>query len=155
MDSKYKFYLVSTDKYGVPLSNAEEYSIEDHFDGLKYCKMDGIETIGAAKNIYSESYSDSERLRVHMPKEVKHKETEVTFTVYFIGENRYKTYDAFNAYIKEGFHRYRDTCRNKYFAFYVSGELKPSEQVWSGGTPYLKMEYKLSNIFGRTYDYTE
>ena len=153
MESTYKFYMVECDKYGQPKENAKELSIEAHFDGLKYSKMDGIETIGAAKNIYSESYSDADRLRVYVPSEVKHKETEVTFTVYFVGENRYKTYDAFNAYIKEGFHRYRDTARNKWFAFYVKNELKPAEQVWYGSMPYLKMEYKLSNIFGRTFDY--
>lgn len=152
---EYKFYLVSTDKFGVPLNNAEEYSIEDHFDGLKYCKMDGIESMGAAKNIYSESYSDSDRLRVYVPKEIKRKETEITFTVYFIGENRHKVYEEFNSYITEGFHRYRDTARNKWFVFYVKNELKPSEQEWKGGTPFIKMEYKLSNIFGQTFDYTE
>lgn len=153
METNYKFYLVKCDKYGVPIEGATEYSIEDEFDGLKYSRMDGIETIGAAKNIYSESFADSDRLRVYIPSEVKHKETEITFTVYFVGENRYKTYDAFNAYIKEGFHRYRDTARNKWFAFYIKSELKPAEDVWYGSMPFLKMEYKLSNIFGRTFDF--
>lgn len=153
METNYKFYLVKCDKYGVPIEGATEYSIEDEFDGLKYSRMDGIETIGAAKNIYSESFADSDRLRVYIPSEVKHKETEITFTVYFVGENRYKTYDAFNAYIKEGFHRYRDTARNKWFAFYIKSELKPAKDVWYGSMPFLKMEYKLSNIFGRTFDF--
>lgn len=155
MTSTYKFYLVETDKYGVPLEGATEYSIEDHFDGLKYSKMEGIEAIGAAKNVYSESFADSDRLRVYMPKEVKHKETEITFTVYFVGENRHKTYNAFNDYIRQGFHRWRDDARNKWFAFYVKSEMKPSEMVWHGSVPYLEVSYKLSNIFGRTFDYTE
>ena len=152
MESTYKFYMVACDNKGVPIKGAQTMDLERDFDGLKYSSMEGIETIGAAKNIYSESYSDSDRLRVYVPTEVKHKETEITLTVYFTGENRFKTYDAFNAYIAKGFHRYNDTARKKWFAFYVKGELKPAESMWYGSAPYLKMEYKLSNIFGRTFD---
>ena len=152
MELTYKFYMVACDNKGNPIVGAQTMDLEKDFEGLKYSSMDGIETIGAAKNIYSESYSDSDRLRVYVPSEVKHKETEITFTVYFTGKDRYKVYDAFNAYITKGFHRYRDTARNKWFAFYIKSELKPAESMWCGSTPYLKMEYKLSNIFGRTFD---
>ena len=152
MESTYKFYMVACDNKGNPIVGAQTMDLEKDFEGLKYSSMEGIETIGAAKNIYSESYSDSDRLRVYVPTEVKHKETEITFTVYFTGKNRYKVYDAFNAYITKGFHRYRDTARNKWFVFYIKSELKPAESMWYGSTPYLKMEYKLSNIFGRTFD---
>ena len=152
MESTYKFYMVACDNKGNPIVGAQTMDLEKDFEGLKYSSMDGIETIGAAKNIYSESYSDSDRLRVYVPSEVKHKETEITFTVYFTGKNRHKTYDAFNAYITEGLHRYHDNARNKWFAFYIKGELKPAEDMWYGSTPYLKMQYKLSNIFGRTFD---
>lgn len=148
----YKFYMQECDKYGVITEDSSQIDLELYFDGLKYASMEGIETVGAAKNIYSESYSDADRLRVHVPSEVKHKETEITFTVFFTGEDRYKTYDKFNDYITKGFHRYHDTARNKWFAFYIKGELKPAEQMWHGSTPYLKMEYPLSNIFGRTFD---
>lgn len=152
MESTYKFYMVACDNKGNPIVGAQTMDLEKDFEGLKYSSMEGIETIGAAKNIYSESYSDSDRLRVYVPTEVKHKETEITFTVYFTGKNRHKTYDAFNAYITKGFHRYHDSARNKWFAFYIKSELKPAESMWYGSTPYLKMEYKLSNIFGRTFD---
>ena len=152
MESTYKFYMVACDNKGNPIVGSPTMDLEKDFNGLKYSSMEGIETIGAAKNIYSESYSDSDRLRVYVPTEVKHKETEITFTVYFTGENRHRVYDEFNAYITEGFHRYHDSARNKWFAFYIKGELKPAEDMWYGSTPYLKMKYKLSNIFGRTFD---
>lgn len=144
--------MVACDNKGNPIVGAQTMDLEKDFKGMKYSSMEGIETIGAAKNIYSESYSDSDRLRVYVPTEVKHKETEITLTVYFTGKDRYKVYDEFNAYITKGFHRYRDTARNKWFAFYIKSELKPAESMWYGSTPYLKMEYKLSNIFGRTFD---
>ena len=148
----YEFYLRECDKEGNFLAGSERKRLEQDFKGLRYSKIDGIEAIGAPKNVYSESYADADRLRVYAPKDVKHKETTVTLTLFFVGDDRFKTLDAFNGYIKGGFHRYWDTARNKWFAFYIKDELKPAEQVWYGSVPYLKMEYPLINIFGRTFD---
>lgn len=148
----YEFYMQECDRSGNILVGSVKKSLEQDFQGLRYSKIDGIETIGAAKNVYSESYADADRLRVYAPKDVKHKETTVTLTLYFLGEKRFEVLDAFNAYIKGGFHRYWDTARNKWFAFYIKDELKPAEAQWFGSTPYLKMDYKLVNIFGRTFD---
>lgn len=148
----YEFYMQECDKSGNILAGSEKKSLEQDFQGLRYSKIDGIEAVGAPKNVYSESYADADRLRVYAPKDVKHKETTVTLTLYFVGDNRFESLDAFNAYIKGGFHRYWDTARNKWFAFYIKDELKPAEAVWYGSTPYLRMDYKLVNIFGRTFD---
>jgi hypothetical protein len=148
----YEFYLQECDKEGNILAGSEKKILEQDFKGLRYSKIDGIEAIGAPKNVYSESYADSDRLRVYAPKDVKHKETTVTLTLFFVGDERFKTLDAFNGYIKGGLHRYWDTARNKWFAFYIKDELKPAEQVWYGSVPYLKMDYPLVNIFGRTFD---
>ena len=148
----YNFYMQECDSKGEIIAGSALKNLEQDFDGLRYCKIDGIEAIGAPKNVYSESFADSDRLRVYAPKDVKHKETTVTLTLYFVGENRFKSLYAFNEYIKAGFHRYHDDARNKWFAFYIKDELKPAESQWHGSTPYLKMDYKLINIFGRTFD---
>ncbi len=148
----YEFFMQECDSKGNILAGSEPKSLEVDFRGLRYSKIDGIETIGAPKNVYSESYADADRLRVYAPKDVKHKETIVTLTLYFVGEDRFATLNAFNEYVKGGFHRYRDTARNKWFAFYIKDELKPAESMWYGSTPYLRMDYKLVNIFGRTFD---
>lgn len=148
----YEFFMQECDKEGNILAGSVRKSLEQDFKGLRYSKIDGIEAIGAPKNVYSESYADSDRLRVYAPKDVKHKETTVTLTLFFVGDERFKTLDAFNGYIKGGLHRYWDTARNKWFAFYIKDELKPAEQVWYGSVPYLKMDYPLINIFGRTFD---
>lgn len=134
---------------GAPERNLEK---DPEFEGLRYSKIEGIETKGAIKNSYSESYADADRLRVYAPKEVKRKETSVKLTLYFVGENRFKALEAFNQYISGGFHKYRDTARNKWFAFYIKNELKPADSMWYGTTPYLKMDYELVNIFGQTFD---
>lgn len=148
----YNFYMQECDAKGEIIAGAALKNLEQDFEGLRYSKIDGIEAIGAPKNVYSESFADSDRLRVYAPKDVKHRETTVTLTLYFVGENRFKSLDAFNAYIKGGTKRYWDTARNKWFAFYIKDELKPADSQWHGSTPYLKMDYKLVNIFGRTFD---
>lgn len=148
----YDFFMQECDKEGNILANSAKKNLEQDFKGLRYSKIDGIEVLGAPKNMYAESYADADRLRVYVPTEVKHKETMVTLTLYFVGEDRFKVLSAFNAYITGGFHRYWDTARKKWFAFYIKDELKPAEAQWYGSTPYLKMDYKLVNIFGRTFD---
>ena len=153
MESTYKFYMVACDNKGMPIKGAQTMDLERDFDGLKYSSMEGIETIGAAKNIYSESYSDSDRLRVYVPDNLTHNPTTVTLTLYFVGENRYNVYDSFNAYLKGSkYHIYYDTARKKKLIFFVKDEISVKESQWYGSTPYIQVEYKLSNIFGRTFD---
>lgn len=153
----YEFFMQECDKAGNVLDGSVAINLEVDLkmeDGtcVRYSKIDGIEALGAPKNVYSESYADADRLRVYAPTEVMHKETTVTLTLYFLGAERHKLLDAFNDYIKRGFHKYWDTARNKWFAFYVKDELKPAESMWYGSVPYLRMDYKLTNIFGRTFD---
>jgi hypothetical protein len=148
----YEFFMQECDSKGNTLAGSEPKNLEVDFRGLRYSKIDGIETIGVPKNVYSESFADADRLRVYVPSVVKHKETVVTLTLFFLGERRQEVLDNFNAYITNKFHRYWDTARNKWFAFYIKDELKPAESMRYGSTPYLRMDYKLVNIFGRTFD---
>lgn len=150
--SEYKFYMQECDKEGNILAESEPKSLEEHFKGLRYKSCKGLNTIGAA-NVYTESYADSERLRVHVPSNLTNKATTVTLSLYFVGEDRYKAYDSFNEYLRESpYHIYYDTARKKRFAFFVKEEISPSTSQWYGSTPYIEVSYKLSNIFGRTFD---
>lgn len=102
----YKFFLQECDKKGevldgtTPKNIEEDFNMEDNSGLVKYKECKGLNTTGSA-NIYTEQYADSDRLRVHVPEKLTHKQTTVTLTLYFIGENRYKCYDEFNAYLKE------------------------------------------------------
>lgn len=148
--SDYKFYMQECYIHGVPTENAEIKDLEADFDGLLYVKCEGIDTIGKAKNIYEETYSDADRLRVFHPSEVMNEATTIVLTLLFAGENRASVRDLFNEYIRKGYHKYWDTARNKEFVFYVKDELSVAEEKWHGGKPYLKCEYKLRNVQGKT-----
>lgn len=147
----YKFYMQECDKKGNLLANTTAKNLESDFEGLRYSKMEGIEATGEPKNIYTEEFTDSQRLRVFVPETICNKNTSITFTCYIFGENRHSVYDAFNAYIQSGFHRYWDTARNKYFVFFVNAAIKPEEDEWNG-IGYLEVVYTLTNIYGKTFN---
>ena len=149
MSSKYKFYMIACDKDGTVIQNSEK-DLERDFDGLVYSKCEGLETIGAAKNIYEEKYADSDTLRVHVPATILNEATTIKLTLFFVGENRHTVRDDFNKYVRNGFHKYWDNARKRMFQFYVSKELPIGEEKWNGSTPYLKCEYTLNNIHGKT-----
>ena len=161
MESTYKFYMVACDNKGNPIVGAQTMDLEKDFkvekDGvvvgqLRYKECKGLNEIGAAR-VYTEEYSDSDRLRVHIPDNLTHKPTTVTLTLYFVGEDRYKVYDSFNTYLKESkYHIYYDSARKKKLTFFVKDEISVGESQWFGSTPYIQVEYKLSNIFGKTED---
>ena len=153
MKSTYKFYMQACDSLGNIIGNEPLKDIENDFKGLKYKECKGLETIGEVKNIYTESYADSDRLRVHSPENVTYKPTTVTLSLYFTGDNRYDTFNEFNAYLRSSsFFVYYDTARRKKLTFFVKDGISVSDSRWHGSIPYIQVDYKLSNIFGKTED---
>ena len=146
----YEFFMQEVDNKGNLLGN--DVNLEEAFDGLKYSAIVGIDNLGAVKNIYTETYADANRVRVSMPEKVQRESTQITLVLYFVGEKRAEVFKSFCDYICNGRHRYWDTARNKYFDFYISEELTPSDELWYGSTPYFKVDVKMNNIFGKTFD---
>ena len=147
--NEYKFYMQATDSKGVALEGAPIKDLEVDFEGLRYLKATGLNDIGEAR-VYTETFADSDRTRVYIPSEVTHKQTTVTLSLVFIGKKRHETYDAFLAYIRNGFHAFWDSCRHKRLVFYVESNISPSEEFWSGSNPYLKLDITLKNVYGKT-----
>lgn len=147
--NEYKFYMQATNSKGVALEGAPVKDLEVDFEGLRYLKATGLNDIGDAR-VYTETYADSDRTRVYIPSEVTHKQTSVTLSLVFVGKKRHETYDAFLAYITNGFHAFWDSARNKRLVFYVESNISPSEELWSGSNPYLKLDITLKNVYGKT-----
>lgn len=147
----YNFYMQE-----VTLENGEYVKVEDtlkdletDFGGLKYMKCEGLEDIGEAR-IYTETYADSDRARVYIPTELTNEPTTVRLTLIFVGDNRRSSFNSFNEYIRNGFHVYWDTARNKELIFYVKDQIKPSDDIYKGSTPYIQCTYTLTNVLGKT-----
>lgn len=147
----YKFYMQECDSKGNILSGAPLKDLEVDFEGMRYSKADGLDKIGKPR-IYTESFADSNRLRVHIPEKLTNEATTVKFTFFFTGENRRSVYDSFVEYVRKGFKVYHDTARKKYLYFCINTEITPATEEWYGSTPYLELQLTAQNIFGRTFD---
>jgi hypothetical protein len=58
--------------------------IEEQFDGLLYMRAEGMNDIGKSKNVYTEGYADSDRLRVHLPPEGNYTNDATKITMHFL-----------------------------------------------------------------------
>lgn len=152
--NKYSFYMQECDKYGNLINPITRKNLEDDFLGMRYSSMSGIESFGKPKNIYVETFADSNRDNVYIPNDITLESTKIVFTCYFIGDSRFDSYYDFTEYIQKGFHRYWDNARNRYFVFYSNNETKVESFSWQS-TPYLKVQYSLTNVYGRTFELNE
>lgn len=161
------FYLRKATEDGKFAKGSTDIDLERAYEGLTYVSADGLLDFGKPKNIYQEQYADSGRLRVWHPSdnkeivngvldsspiEVTHDATKVKFTFAIIGENRQSIYDKFYEDITRGFWYYWDNKRKKYLHFFFDDEYKPSEDLWYGSTPWIKLEIEVQNIWGKTFN---
>lgn len=154
METTYKFYIQTINKDGSIPEGSVTKDLEADFVGLKYKQCKGLNTLGKLRS-YSEKFADSDRLRTYIPKEQTRDATTIELTLYFVGETRQKAYDEFNAFICGGYRKWFDTARRKTFDFIVTESVSISDEMWYGSTPYFEVTYKLQNLNGRTFDYTE
>lgn len=144
----------------VDLPGQTEIDLENDPDyvGLKYMQAKGINTVGESKNVYTEQYADSDRLRAYLPPDGNYanKATVITMTFLVIGsaKRRQATIDNLYEYVRKGVHRYWDTARNREFDFIVTDEIDVSDEKWYGSQPYVEITLKMQNLNGSTRPYT-
>jgi hypothetical protein len=146
---KYNFYIQKCLKDGTPIAGTLK-NLEEDFEGLRYSKCVGLNTYGKVQNIHKETFAEKDGIRTYVPDVLTNADTTITLTLYFFGENRQRTYDAFNKFISKGYNKYFDDARNKSFIFIVDKEIKVKEENWYKGMPYLAVDYSLTNIQGKT-----
>ena len=147
--SEYKFYIQKCRRDGTPIAGTMK-NLEEDFDGLKYSKLVGINQIGSNKNSYTENFVEANGVRTYVPDKATNNSTTLTLTLYFFGENRQRTFDEFNEFIRNGYSKWSDDARNKTFVFIIEKEIKIASEEWYNGNPYLCVNYSLTNIDGIT-----
>lgn len=150
--SEYTFYMAECDS-GWSIIPRTKKNLEVDFKGMRYQKADGLNLTGKPR-IYTETYADAEMTRVWIPQEVTYEPTTITFSFVFLGEDRYKTYDEFVSWVSGKRMAYWDGVRSKTAYFYVGDSVQPAEEKWHGSTPYLRLQLKVTNVYGRTFDLT-
>lgn len=151
-ESKYKFYMQECDKEGTPTGEAKD--LEKDFEGLRYMKCTGLDSIGKPLNLYTERYHESKEERVYMPSDEKitREPIDVVLSLLFVGGERANTMLRFNNFIKGGFRKYWDTARNKSIVFYIGDAITVKEETFKGSNPYIQIDYKLRCIKGYADD---
>lgn len=128
--------------------------LEVDFPGLRYSKCTGLLTKGKRKDVYTESYANSDTLRVWQGSDVTREATDITFTLYFTGDDRQGVYELFYNYIKNGQISYWDTKRKKEALLIFSEKSDPKEDVYKGSIPYILVDFKFQNLWGECKDKT-
>lgn len=140
-------------KFWMQKDGDDAINIEEHFNGLKYSKCTGLLDKGKRKNVYIEEYAGSDTLRVWQGDEVTREATTITFTFFFVGDNRMHVYENFYNYVKNGKIRYWDTKRNKEAYLVYSDKTTPKEDVYKGSIRYIAVDFKFQNIWGECKDH--
>lgn len=150
--SQYTHYMQRTDVVGYNIID-----IEEQFDGLLYMRAEGMNDIGKSKNVYTEGYADSDRLRVHLPPDGNYTNEATKITMHFLvvgdAAQRQATIRSFENYVREGIHRYWDDARNLEFDFIVQDEIKVSDEKWHGSSPYVEIAVPMQNLNGKTREH--
>lgn len=139
---------MKTGRYFMRTAGSDYVDIEERFPGLRYMKCEGLEDKGEVKNIYTESYSDGDELRVYMPNYIKRDATTITLTLAFFGDRKQQIYDNFCKFIEGVKLYYRDTVRNREAYMIMKDAIKPSEDEYKGH-PYMIVSFKFQNLRGR------
>lgn len=163
-----KFYIskyIRDSDDGVWKLNGVRKSLEDDFGHCRYKSMSGLNSRGKQKGVYTESYPESNALRVHVEPNAYREATTCTLTVYFFGSDPSlpTTLSAVEQVkvMEDGWHSlfdwmegglllWYDEYRQRKALLYVSEAVEPSSDVVKN-VPYLQCAVKLNNVFGKTF----
>ena len=133
----------------------ELIDIEEQFK-CKYVRFEGLSETGKVKNIYTETYAETEELRMYIPDEVLYDNTDISLTLLFspYSENDSDVQDnerAFFEYVSGHKIEYHDTFRNRYVSLLLLNKPEVVGEVLYGGSRYREVKYTFKNIYGRSF----
>ena len=159
----YKFYI---QKYGrkywdknksqyVEEAKGELIDIEEQFK-CKYVRFEGLSETGKVKNVYTETYAETEELRTYIPDEVLYENTDLSLTLLFApssnNENDVQDNErSFFEYVSGHKIEYHDTFRNRYVSLILINKPEVIGEVLYGGSRYREVKYTFKNIYGRSF----
>ena len=159
----YKFYIqrYSRKHYNKETSQydkediGELIDIEEQFK-CKYVKFEGLSETGKVKNVYTETYAETEELRTYIPDEVLYENTELSLTLLFApssnNENDVQDNErSFFEYVSGHKIEYHDTFRNRYVSLLLINKPEVVGEVLYGGSRYREVKYTFKNLYGRSF----
>lgn len=146
----FKFYIQRIGIDDAPID------VEATFHCL-YVKATGISENGKAKNIYTESYPETDRMRLYIPDEIAYDNTSIVISLLFPGypdggrmdvqDNERAFFEAVSGKKIE----WHDNFRNRYVTLILIEAPKVTAETLYGGSRYRQMEYTFQNVYGRSF----
>lgn len=165
-----KFYIQRylKSEQGAWKADGVRKSLEDDFGGgsVRYKSLDGLNSKGKQKGVYTESYPESDALRVFVDPNARHENTNATLSVCVFGYNvdgtteisiteqikaAEKAWDSLYTYLEGALILWYDDYRQKKALFLVQDATEPSTDNIKN-IPYLLCSVKLVNVFGQSFD---
>lgn len=153
-DTKVKFYIQR--------EGEEAVSIEDNFSmitpatmphcGVLYSKCTGLFDKGKRTDIHTETYADSKEMRVWLGNDVMREPTNITLSLYFVGDFRKDVFNTFMNAVENSKLYYWDTVRLKKAYMVLIDAITVKEDTYKGSTPYMLCEFKFQNLWGECKD---
>ena len=143
-------------------------SLEDDFGGgsVRYKSLEGLNSKGKQKGVYTESYPESDALRVFVDQNARHESTNATLSVCVFGYDvdgttelsiteqikaAEKAWDSLYEYLEGVLILWYDGYRLKKVLFLVLDAREASTEN-SKNIAYLLCCVKLVNVFGQSFD---
>lgn len=149
MDLQVGFY---TGKYNVLQGAFTWQALERTVNGdtIKYRKASGLEDVGKIKNLYVETYADSNIQRVDFPETIARENTTVKIDIIVLRSDlrrQSSTYKDLVDYFSNGFTVYWDTQRKRAAVLYLDKATQPKTDTYLG-TPYMEIEFEFTCVTG-------
>ena len=148
-------YLDKNKSQYVEEAKGELIDIEAQFK-CKYVKFEGLSETGKVKNVYTETYAETEDLRTYIPNDVLYENTDLSLTLLFApsstNDNDVQDNErAFFEYVSGHKIEYHDTFRNRYVSLLLINKPEVVGEVLYGGSRYREVKYTFKNLYGRSF----
>ena len=157
-------YLKSED--GPWVLHGVRKSLEDDFGGcIRYKSVSGLNSKGKQKKVYTESFVESDSLRVYVSPVASHEPTTVTLSCCIFGYDidggtnlsvteqikaAEKSWNDLCAFFEGGLVLWCDDFRQEKALLMLQEAVEPTSYVKN--IPYLLCSIKFANIFGHSFD---
>lgn len=140
-------------------------SLEDDFGFIRYKSLTGINAFGKQKGVYTESYAESDSLRVFISPTPTQEAITSTLTVLSFGSRpgfpssssvsdqvrvAEENWHALVEFLRGGLILWQDDYRQRKALFLLCDAITPATDNIKG-VPYLECQISLQNVFGETY----
>ena len=150
-DTKVNFYIQREGGYEYDLETSWKMTVPDINEppcGILYSKCDGLFDKGKRVDIHTETYADSDEMRVWIGEKILREPTTITLSLYFTGRHKGEVFDSFMSFLENSKLYYWDTSRLKKAYMILKDAVTVKEDVHKGSIPYMLVDFKFQNLWG-------